>query len=772
MAAEVMKLSDVGLQAINNADAGGQLVKVTSFKIGDSGLSPNKEDFTDLLGATLFTGGLHHVEVLNKQTARFQFEVPGYSIEEDTEIKEICVFMENNTCLGRCVFSEPYILQAGETVRFNCLLVTSRCDLTAIDITIGDYSSVPSTPNVYRLQSPAESSFNLVTVLDGTTNADGSSSPILAMRSGAGAFQWAFSDHSRIFFGEPDSATTDTVTISGLELDENEAVIIHIVSGSGQGETRRFRYQNDAFVEADGKPFSAFDSQSTVAVWRRISGAGAPGGACSYPPNMEGIPHDWVLTRGRDACPKWAPPKGAGSTSATLYREPSRLVMNAISQTGSGDVSRYSLGAQDVDNVNYIQPILGGVSQMRSAFDYSGNELEFVEDIPVGLPIELRTFTRVPSNGTRLVVAVDLFVGDGSTKKFKLSQPVESAFYVKASVRGIHQHITSFSYDAATQELEFVAAIPTGAELELRSFRMVDAEGYSTVVTTNAFRTRSDTLFIELPITPQSAEYVEINQSGSRIHHNMYTLVDNKIILTGPIRRDLEVEVTIYDNVQSVGSPNTNLKGVVIDAVLAGRSLKLLRHGDKPVTLPIPSINLEAGSGIRITGQHPFYRIESTLNQQMTDAKANFKHSDMRTVQDAPEILFTHRIQLSSDVQVTVHADFSANLGPGFQTLEGLEIMEYVVGFRTSKSREPEYGRQIAGTGVAGFSSLAGDKNERAFSNASLTQVYDVIASNHPSGYIDIVIKMRVRNSNIGQYGSLLGINANIIGTPRIASNA
>lgn len=117
---------------------------------------------------------------------------------------------------------------------------------------------------------------------------------------------------------------------------------------------------------------------------------------------------------------------------------------------------------------------------------------------------------------------------------------------------------------------------------------------------------------------------------------------------------------------------------------------------------------------------------------------------------------------------IQVLVDFAAILGPGFVSPDGLEIMQYVIGFRTTSAREPEYGRDIKGTGEAGFSSLPGSSNERAFSNASLSQVFEVNKENIPAGYIDVVVRMRVRNANISKYGSKLTLNFNIVGTPKI----
>lgn len=772
MAGDVLILADVGLQAINNASAGGQLVDATHFKIGSSAQSPQKTDMVDILGATLFEGNIHHVEVLSKNATRFVFEVPAYQIVADTEVKEMAVYLGSHILLGRAVFLEPMILIKGETCRFNVLLVTSRCDLTTINVSFGDYSSIPMTPFLWQLQSPGLSSFNALTVLDGQQNPDGSTSPVMAMRYGGGDFQWAFSDHTRLYFGKPASATATTLTIAGLDLEENELVICHVVAGNGLGKTRRFRFATDKLTEVDGKPITGLDAQSTVAIWRRISGLGGTGSACSYPPSTDGVPSDWVLQRGLGDCPQWGPQKSGSGATASLFRAPSKLVMSTLNYTGTGTDARWPIGAVELENINYIQPALGGVQQHKSAFDLSGNELEFVEAIDANIPIELRTFTRVPSNGCRTIIKIDYAIGDGVTQTFKLSQPIENANYVKAYVRGTRQMLTTYTYDAQTRSITFVSPVPTGIDVELRSFRMEELEGYSTTISSTVHTTNDDTYYIELPFAPQSVEYIEASQSGAHIHGNLYSLVDNKIVFAGPIRKNIEVEINIYNNEISHGSPNTNLAGVVVDAVLTGRSLKLLRHGAKPISLPIPGVSLNAGPGINITGQHPFYTIESTISERLEDAGANFKYTDYRTEKDTSEIMFTHRVNLTSDVTIAVHADFAANLGPGFQTIEGLEVLEYVVGFRTSKSKEPEYGRQIAGTNVAGFSSLAGDKVERAFSNASMTQVYDVIVANHAAGYIDIVVKARVQNANVSLYGALLTLNVNIIGTPKIAKNA
>src|SRR5690606_31527324 len=104
-------------------------------------------------------------------------------------------------------------------------------------------------------------------------------------------------------------------------------------------------------------------------------------------PNGDNIPSDWVLTRGGGDQPVWAPPKTGGASSALLWSPPSKLRLDVINYTGTGDKARYTLGKMELDNVNYVQPNLGGVMQHRAAFDMLGNEIEFTEFLPVGLPL-------------------------------------------------------------------------------------------------------------------------------------------------------------------------------------------------------------------------------------------------------------------------------------------------------------------------------------------------------------------------------------------------
>lgn len=1066
-----LKLTSIGRQAINNASAGGLLVRPVRFKVGDSDF-PHSDSHTNIQGTTLYEGEIYFVEVLSESSTRFTFYIPEHVPPEvGLEIREGAIFLENNIMLARCVFAEPYVLQYMTSTEVVAILTTIDCDLSTIDVTVGNYSSIPSTPYIHQLPSPLASSHNVISVADLITGRDGSSVPGLAIKFGQGGLQWAFSGHDKAYTGVPDAGPTlnsfkrASITTDG-KFRNGEIVVVQIVSGPGAGQTRRFSYDmgNDKFVEADAHPFSIFTASSTISIWKPIesgcggsteeqtvvtdipalpiiavstagvdteaelnailfnatelatndnqtftinipdnssgsggvviplrpiialgpkgmlseedignmindsgiefpntqngfftqdtgetgttygyflapehvgevtfvdtsigieggwdgatwpldeefsylsgpllftrtiagqvtdwrlyrmdfpamgertfqytfqypnttasvtsSGGGSGGtqygyfihhanlGVASFTDTLDGsindwkgaaaqgpitivrhigddpsnwylyrttnpglgnkqftvtftnpgltinlhettvvpgssggcndtpelpprdtIPPDWVLTRGSGNNVVWAPQKGGSEIVSTLYTSPGKLKVTVLSSVGDGTKSRYSMGGITLKDNNYMFAALGGIYQHKTAFDIQSSEIEFAEAIPPNVSIDMRMFTKEPGNGTYVNFYTDVFMGDGAETTFRLTNAIEGPEYCFVHIRSILQATVSYSYNSATKSIVFTQPPPAGNAIEVTSMVRTPSDGYSTEIVNQQLITVGQTLFIELPIQPQSKDMTFLSVSGSHIHRDLYTIVDNNLILSSHIPAGREVEVLIFNNVKSQGSSTTNLNGVVVDAILTAKSLRLIRHGLHDISLPIPAVELSSGRGIKVTGNHPSYKIESTIAEAFT-ASTNFKFSTLQKENNSNEIIYSWRLNLTSDVLITVTADFSVELGPGFVSPYGLERMEYVIGFRTTSMREPDYGRQIKGTGTAGFSSLPGTGNDqKAYSNSSLTQVFEVLKANVSAGYLDIIAKMRIKDAETSKYESLLMINFNVIGTPKI----
>lgn len=773
METNIIHLTDVGLQAINNASAAGMLVDANTFKVGTSSAAYQDSD-VDIQGQVVHLGIIHYVEVLSETSVRFTMDVPAHVGGTDGQtIAELGIFLPNGTMLGRAVFEPTTKKVVGVSKRIVAVLHTTRCDLTVVNVTIGDYSSIPASAYIKRLPNPVQSDFNVISVLDGQTNPDGSTSAILAHRYGAGDMHWAFANHTRLYLGNPEAGglTLSKFQATGMDtlLVDSETVIVQIVSGAGAGETRRFVFasSDDFLNEADTEPFTNLTSSSTIAVWQSLSKGDQLGmTVCTYPPDTQDIPADWVLTRGTEPCPVWQPPSLGGRTLNTLYLEPSELNVVVISDVGTGRKRTYSLNGVVVQNVNDILVSLGSITQHKTAFTINGSQIEFAEDIPVNVPIEIRVFDSVVSSGSRTIVGQDTFISDGSAE-YQLTNEVQSAEYLLVSVSGAHQHMFSYLYDAPTNKVVFIEAVKAGLEIQVRTLTKEPAPGYSTDNLSYLFHITDDTSELVLPIEPESKEHVLVSASGFRVHTNKYAISENTIQFDEALPRDLEIEVVVVVNRLAEGTPQTDLAGVVVDAVQSSKYLSLLRHNRPPVNIPVQSIVLKGGKGVRVTGSFPRYEIASTLAEKLETAGQK-KFSTVHTLQDTEEIIYSYRIDIDSDMIILVTADFAANLGPGFTSTEGTESMEYVLGFRTTGAREPDYARRIKGTGTAGFNSLSGGRNESAYSNASITQIYEVVKNNIPAGYLDIIAKMRVQNATISRYGSLLNVNFNVIAFPKI----
>lgn len=765
MAINRLHITELGLQAANNAKAGGVFINLTNWQIG-SGTAPVDDNDSQLSGSIISQGQISFIEVLDEHACRFVIDIPDYAVDEPTEVNECGVFIDQGAMFGRCVFDAPFTLLPGEGVRLNCVLSTNRCDLTVINVTIGDYSSVPVTPFVWSLPSPVASEHNLVGVLNGMQNPDGSTTPITALRYGAGNFEWSFSGYERVFRG------TVTPTANGFDapivgFQNNEVLIAHVAAGTGLAQSRRMRFDTveDSFVEIDGKPLG-INGQSIISIWKRLDGNNILVNPCQYPPAMTDIPEDYVLTRGFGGCPVWAPPKQTASIISTLYISPGKLKINRVAFTGNDRESRYIIDGVFTD-INHVYTAVGAVTQHRSAFDVQGSELEYAENIPSGALVDIRAFTKIPGTGTYLDLVPHYFKGDGARVRFPLSIVPETVDDTFVFVRGGLQAYSSYTYDAVANEIVLNEPVDAGLEIEIVVLNHTQRDGYSTRIVTHTFITYGDTLFFELPIYPQTKEHLWVSMSGTHIHSDLYNIVDNKVVLQGAIPSGLEVECFIFENVKAEGTKNTNLVGMVTDATLTHKALRLHRHDRPDTVLRIPTVNLESGPGIRVSGRHPNYKIESLISEQLT-ADTVFKENFLEKKSNSEEIIAVRRVQVTGNLLLNVTCDFSAQLGPGFQTAEGDEIIEVVVGFRTVSAVEPDYGRQIRGTDKAGFSLIKEGTSKFAYANTSLTQSYTLNKDNLPAGYIDVVCKMRVRNANITRYESLLFLNVNIMGFPKI----
>lgn len=751
-------LLDVGEQALTNADAGGLLIAPVSFKMGDSSASPNSFAPTDILGNFLCGGTINYVEVLSPRVSRFVLDIDTRLLTQPVVAKEAVLFLENNIALARCVFQIPYTIEPNEPVRFSALLTTTRADLSVLNVVVGDHESIPATPFVHRLPSPMDSMHNAISVLNGIRNPDGTNSPVMALRYGAGAMQWAFSDHTSVYRDLPASATSNSFRINtAVTFENNEQVIVHAVAGTGVGFTRRFRYNatNQQFENADSSVIPGL-ANTTIAVWKASRSTGN-GGSSTIPPTVN-IPGDWTLTPGNDGSLSWAPPKPAARVINTLYTAPSKLDVNALHFIGDGSEFRYSTGALIAENENFIYPAVGTITQHRTAFDLSASEVAFSDFIPAGVPVDLRVFTKSPSTGTRIEIVGREYVSDGVTTTFDLGAAPDSNAHVFMFVESLLQPTTVYSIDG--NWLTVSAPAPAGARFEFRTITYVLDTAYSTRLVSRTYAIEGETFVLRLPTKPQSKEQVFVSESGAHVHMSSYEIVDDYVVFTSSLNTDIEVEVLMFENILAEGTENTNMRGIVTDAYTTSNSFVFLRHAAPPVQIPIPRPHFISGPGIKITGKWPQLKFEREVENTNSIVQ---KWSQARTEKNANSAVLTQRISFTKRTYVVVTCDYASALGPGFNSSEGREKFEFVIGVRSDVSREPDFGRRMPGTGESGFSSLSQQQADIAYTNASLTQIFELDPTTQPAGFVDIVAKARITNANTSMFETTISANLNIL---------
>ena len=240
----VLQITQDGLDAIADANAGGFLINVTNFMVGSSSTAPTIDDKA-LEGTIYYAGAISVVEVISSGVAQFTLDLPPGNTASYV-ITELGLFLDNGVMFARGVFANPTEKDTTVGVRLFAIVTATNCNLTTINATLGDVYSIPSVAMVATLPAPNTSSCNTIAVMDLNYNLDNTSAGSIAIKYGEGGLMWSFLGYSRLYFGAPDSATGQILTAKQFNVAamianakpafvNNELVVVQVVSGSGQG---------------------------------------------------------------------------------------------------------------------------------------------------------------------------------------------------------------------------------------------------------------------------------------------------------------------------------------------------------------------------------------------------------------------------------------------------------------------------------------------------------------------------------------------------------
>jgi hypothetical protein len=781
-------LSQTGQQLIANANAGGLLVKPLLFKVSNSSTPASDQD-TDVGSTPLYSGAISYVEVISPKTAKFTFDLPDQIVGIDAPFtfQDIGLWGEGMVFMARGVFDSKFEKSPGIGIRLNCLMTTTNCDLTSIDVTIGDYTSIPSTQSVENLPNPSTSTHNAVVVLSMNTNTDGDLTAGIAMKNHAGAYFWGFSGYDKIFSGmlteagaisgSPQNIRLPVSIMETTSFVDEEVIIIQAISGgAANGESRQAQYNEsiDKFL-VQGSAFPYLSEDTVVNVWQKIRKSADDGttNPCTYPPSRSSIPADYVLTRGQGTCPEWQPPSAATSIASTLYRPPGLMQLDWQTFSGDGRTRTFDIGTRP-ENVKFLVVSIGGVFQHRNTFELNDTKLTFSENIPPNIEVQvIRVYNDLSvSAGAFIEVHTKLFSGDGSTRAYSLSNvPVDGdGRFLMITVDGFLQHSNSYTYSGG--QLQFSESPPPNAIIETTVFSRTTTPGYSMDIVAASYVTSDFTDRLELPVVPESKDNVFVSYSGILINRSAYSISGSVLyfqadeLSTNPVLyKGQPLEVTIFHNRAAEGGETTNLNGLVVDAVPGVNSIRMLRHGAPAIDIPMPRPVVKSGDHIAVVDNYPEITIHSTIKEGAGYYTGSFKYSTKHTMEDAEELIYVYPLKFNQDITLLLTADFSVRLGPNFRINQGNEVVEYSVGFRHDTHKEPPYNRRIKGTGSTGITWLPG--GHFAYGNASVSTTFEFLRSNITSGLVELVARCRVRNALISEYNSLLEVDFSLIGVPR-----
>ena len=164
---------------------------------------------------------------------------------------------------------------------------------------------------------------------------------------------------------------------------------------------------------------------------------------------------------------------------------PAHLNNQVDTFTGTGACTTFTLTSVPRDK-NLTTIIVGGVPQLKSAYNISGSSLVFSGAPANGASIEVSTYSGGGSYATSFTSVIDTFAGDNSTTTFTLSTLPQSENQTFAFLNGVYQQKNTYSLSGAN--IVFTGTATTNDTIEV-----VTVAGSEMNVTSSRYNTRTYT---------------------------------------------------------------------------------------------------------------------------------------------------------------------------------------------------------------------------------------------------------------------------------------
>lgn len=782
MYTDTLRLTPEGHSSLLSARDGGFYLKPATVEFGNyEGIVPDDEVPNALLGTKVGeSSALRYIEVLGGTVARFAYSFP---LEFPTDssfaiLTEALVRLDDGTPFAYVKFKYPIQKFRGLLHRVSFLLyVVGVDDLDRVfNVTMGEHVTLPQTTSVNWLPAAVTSEFTSIIVADLMKASDGERVPGFAVRAGLSGKGWAFTGHDRIFSGPVGDMWVSPTQIKPNEdlaklIESGQSMIVSVESGGGAGYCRIAEYDGNLIQLDESVPeINGFDASSVIVLWIPMQGSQTyVGPVLPWPDNSDAeVPSDWVLGRGEDNSPIWVPPStnATNASGVTLYTPPGRLVSRSLVTTATPQELEYQLAAE-VQDSSCVMLTVGGVYQPKTAFDIRDAEfLMLSESVPEAMSLNARAFSLIATQGDRLAIDVIEIVGDGSSPEIDVGVDITDVEQVIAVVQTIINPVTTYTIQEG--KLRFVEAIPSGLVVDLYILRYQTRIGSSTRIVPHQWMVDVPTTEFALSFAPESKKYVFITIAGTAVHQRDFQLVKNRVILNSkvnPYAGGTFVEILVFQNIESGGTPDRSLNGVITHAYASPTGMVLLRHQAEPLRVPFVRPVFESGNGIQVDQtKYPLVKVSYDPAADEAYRSRAYTITYTETLNDTEEIVITRRIEIDSDCSLQLSVDFEAMLGPGFTTDRYREKIDCVVAIVQVGSEAPDFGSNARGTGSAGFS-MTDPTDDQATAVASRTLTTSAVMSikNHPAQAVDVVAKMRVQQAQVSSYGSRLTAQLSIL---------
>lgn len=153
------------------------------------------------------------------------------------------------------------------------------------------------------------------------------------------------------------------------------------------------------------------------------------------------------------------------SDTSSWTRQRASSVFTIVMDTFAGDGSTTSFYLSVTPaGKEFVTVNIDGVSQLKSAFDLSGNTLTFTGTPAAGAVIEIKS---IANTGLTVLsgLVFDSFTGDGMQTVFTLNAAPTTKNYTIVTVGGIVQAKTNYS--TTSNQLTFTTPPPAGAPIEI-----------------------------------------------------------------------------------------------------------------------------------------------------------------------------------------------------------------------------------------------------------------------------------------------------------------